>query len=63
MPSGPVPDDPAPFGGFHQSIVLTKDEVLDLTTALEEDLGDRDLLDQAETVARVRQALLSRLEC
>ena len=64
MPTGPTPEPP-PFGGFHASLTLSKDEVLDVIATLEDvitDLGQRDLLDQAEELARVRDHLLSRLE-
>ncbi len=65
MPTEPTPDPPRPFGGFRPTLTLSKDEVLDVIATLEEvsaDLGARDLLDQAEELARVRAHLLSRLE-
>lgn len=65
MPSGPTPSDPIPFDGWRPAVTLSKDEVLDVTTTLEEvigELADRDLLDLAEELARVREHLLSRLE-
>ena len=64
MPTDPTPEPP-PFGGFHSTVTLTKDEVLDFVATLEEviaDLGERDLLDQAEELAKVRHRLLSRLQ-
>jgi len=62
MPTDPIPQ---PFGGFRPFLTLSKDEVLDVITTLEqviEDLADRQLLDTAEELARVRDHLVSRLE-
>lgn len=62
MPTDPTPQ---PFGGFRPSLTLSKDEVLDVIATLEqviEDLADRELLDTVE-LARVRDHLVSRLEC
>lgn len=64
MPTGPTPEPP-PFGGFHAQLTLSKDEVLDVIATLEEvsvDLADRDLLDQAHELDRIRDHLFSRLQ-
>lgn len=61
MPTDPIPQ---PFGGFRPCLALSKDEVLDVIATLEqviEDLADRELLDTAEELARVRDHLVSRL--
>ena len=64
MPTHRTPEPP-PFGGFHSTVTLTKDHVLDVGATLEvviADLGERDLLDQAEELAKVRHRLLGRLQ-
>jgi len=63
-PCPPTPT-PQPLGSFRPSLTLSKDEVLDLIVTLEqviETLADRELLDAAEKLARVRDHLVSRLE-
>ena len=65
MPSEPTPEPLRPFGGFHPTLTLSTHEVLDVIATLEEvsaDIGSRDLLDQAEELARIRAHLLSRLQ-
>jgi len=65
MPTDPFPQSPSPFGGFHPTLTLSSDEVLDVIATLEEvieDLGELGLFDQAEELARVRGHLLSRLQ-
>jgi len=65
MPTEPTPEPPRRFDGFHPTLTLSKDEVLDVIATLEEvsaDIGCRDLLDQAEELARVGAHLLSRLQ-
>jgi len=65
MPTEPTPDPPRLFGGFRPTLTLSMDEVLDVIATLEQVsayLGDQDLFDQAEELARVRAHLLSRLE-
>lgn len=62
MPTDPTPQ---PFGGFRLSLTLSKDEVLDVIAPVEQviaDVADREVLDMAEELARVRDHLISRLE-
>jgi len=60
----PEEREPEPITGFAASVTLSGAEALDMVADLEEviwDLGDRDLLDQAEMVARVRFRLVDGL--